>query len=250
MKKKTKRILLATGILVVLGTVITVTLIVADMAFGLFGRIDRKIDSNPEDKMMGKVITAFYKEIYSDKWTKRGVKIYDKEYDAWLNAEDDEKIVKIKFELKNGLLDDSVLENISEIYKTVTPLIKEYMDSRYDSFSIEFYFVGLEICSGYHDGCIQIVCMNNCETIKLSIFDGNRMSLKAVAGMFPELNQIEFRAYGSLQYDSIEDIAGFDDLQMLDFGILLPEEDKEYILSLYPDCEIVEESYYKYKTEE
>jgi len=242
MKKKTKRILLATGILVVLGAVITVTLIVADTVFRVFGIRDREIDSNPETEMMGKVITAFYKE-NSDKFWFSYIDMENKR----LDVESYEKIVEINFDLKKGEFDDSVLENISEIYQKVMPSVKKYMADKYDFFSIEFYFIGRELYSGYYDGCIQIICMNNGETIKLSVLDGQEITLKAVADIFPELNQIEFSRQDFLQYDSIEDIAGFDDLQVVDFGVLLPEEEKEYILSIYPDCEIVEESYYKMK---
>ncbi len=248
MKKKTKRILLATGILVVLGAVITVTLIVADLVFGIFHKRDRRFDSNHDTEMISNIITKFYKETYSDNWSKRGIKIYDKKYDTSLNKENDEKIVEIDFESKKWMFDDSVLESISEIYQSIMPLIKEYMAGIYDSFTIEFHFIGREQRSGDIDGDIRIVCMDNCKTIKLLVFDGQEMTLKAVADIFPELNQIEFYSRRHfLQYDSIEDIAGFDDLQVVDFGFLLPEEDKEYILSIYPDCEIVEESYYKYK---
>lgn len=251
MKKKTKRILLATGILVVLGTVITVTLIVADTVFGIFGKIERIYDSNHDTEMIINQITNFYKETYSDNWAKRGIEIYDKKYDSSLNKENDEKILEIDFESKKWVFDDSVLESISEIYQSLLPLIKEYMAGIYDSFTIEFHFMGREQQSGDIDGDIRIVCMDNCETIKLLVLDGQEITLKAVANIFPELNQIEFYSRrGSLQYDNIEDIAGFDDLQVVDFGVLLPEEEKEYILSIYPDCEIVEESYYKMKEPE
>jgi len=248
MKKKTKRILLATGILVILGAVITVTLIVADTVFGVFDRRDREIDFHHDAEMMSNIITNFYREIYSDKWWRSSaITIYDKEHYTWIDVENDEKIVEINFDLKKGTFDDGVLESISEIYQTVMPLIKEYIAGIYDSFTIEFHFIGCEKPSGDIDGSIRIVCMDHCEIIKLMVIDGQEITLKAVAEVFPELNQIEFPAYGFLQYDSIEDIAGFDDLQVVDFGVLLPEEEKECILSIYPDCEIVEESYYKYK---
>ncbi len=244
MKKKTKRILLATGILVVLGTVITVTLIVADTVFGVFDRGDIEFYSDPECEELDNMICTSYKELYSDKWGFGLIDMREKR----LDVESYEKIVEICFRLKTGRLDDnSVLENISEIYKAVMPSVKQYMADRYDSFTIEFYFIGPEKPSGKCDGSIRIDCMDNCKTIKLAVIDGHSISLKAVAEVFPELNQIEFPAYGSLQYDSIEDIAGFDDLQLVNFGVLLPEDEKEYILSIYPDCEIVEESYYKYK---
>ncbi len=244
MKKKTKRILMATGILVVLGTVITVTLIVADMVFGIFGNKDIEFYSDPECEELDNMIRTSYKELYSDKWGFGLVDMREKR----LDVESYEKIVEIRFRLKTGRLDDnSVLENISEIYKTIMPSVKQYMADRYDFFTVEFHFIGREKISGDIDGSIRIVCMDHCETIKLMVIDGQEITLKAVADIFPELNQIEFSSRDYLKYDNIEDIAGFEDLQIVDFGVLLPEKDKEYILSIYPDCEIVEESYYKYK---
>ena len=243
MKKKTKRILLATGILVVLGAVITVTLIVADTVFGVFDRGDIEFYSDPECEELDNMICTSYKELYIDKWGFGLIDMREKRIDV----ESYEKIVEIRFRLKTGRLDDNMLENISKIYQTVMPSVKQYMADRYDSFTVEFHFIGREKPSGDIDGSIRIVCMDHCEIIKLMVIDGQEISLKAVADIFPELNQIEFSRQDFLQYDDIEDIAGFDDLQVVDFGVLLPEEEKEYILSIYPDCEIVEESYYKYK---
>lgn len=63
-----------------------------------------------------------------------------------------------------------------------------------------------------------------------------RVSLKEIAEQIPEAKILSF--YDSVYYVSMEEIKGFSDLKEIDFGYELSEEEKEYILSLYPECVI------------
>lgn len=236
MNKRTKKILAVSGIIAVILAVIMLALIIIDENYGLFA----DIETYPEEVEMNKAIQTSYEEIDSEKWTLNGAYIYDEEHSPMFDAGYNSKEIKIPFEIKEGSMDESVLESISEIYKSLAPTIRECLGNEYASYPLVFIFR-----KSYRGELIRVTCTNNCNTIQIE-FDGEKISIKDIVRVFPELNEL-VGDRDSIKYDSIEEIAGFKDLQMLDLHIKLPEEEKEYILSLYPDCEIVEESSYKMK---
>ncbi len=236
MKKRTKKILAVSGIIAAILAVLMLVLVIIDENYGLFTHVE----TYPEEVEMNKVIQTSYEEINSEKWMFDGAGIYDEEHSPMFDASYNLKEISIHFEIKEGPIDASVLESISEIYKALAPIIRECLGNKYDSYPLKFIFLKSNLGRG-----IFVTCTNNCDVIKLEL-DGNEIPLKDVVRVFPELNELE-GDMKSIKYDSIEEIAGFENLQTLDLHIKLTEEEKAYILSLYPDCEIVEESSYKMK---
>lgn len=236
MKKRTKKILTVSGIIAVILAVLMLVLVIINENYGLFTHVE----TYPEVVEMNKVIRTSYEEIYSEKWTFNGAGIYDEEHSPMFDASYNSKEIMIHFEIKEGSMDESVLENIAEIYKALAPTIRECLGNEYASYPLVFFFQ-----KSYRGEMIRVTCTNNCNTIQIK-FDGEKISLKDIVRVFPELNELE-GDMKSIKYDSIEELAGFENLQTLDLHIRLTEEEKEYILSLYPDCEIVEESSYKMK---
>ncbi len=260
MKKRTKIILFVTGIIVAVIVLIVIVLVTVHLK-----KIHRHvhIERDPDIVKTSDTIEASFEEIYSDRWIFNGVGIEDEDHSSRFDVEDDEPEIYTSFECKYEYLyenvpksnetnehcfDENMLQNISEIYKTIAPVIRECLGSRYASYPLRITF-RYPIDGGY----ISIICMNDCDKIKMEC-DIAEILLKDLPRIFPEIRELEnvtgIAGYTCLKYNSIEDVAGFDDLQLVDFGVLLPEEDKEYILSIYPDCEIVEESYYKMKEPE
>jgi len=64
---------------------------------------------------------------------------------------------------------------------------------------------------------------------------GIKIDLKMLAEYLPDAKELKL---DSVRYDSIEEIQGFRDLKSICFGQGTTEEEREYILSLFPDCVI------------
>lgn len=64
---------------------------------------------------------------------------------------------------------------------------------------------------------------------------GLGIDLKTIAESFPDAKELSLF---SALYDSIEEIQGFTDLRRVYFSQGTTDEEKEYILSLFPDCVI------------
>lgn len=118
-----------------------------------------------------------------------------------------------------------------EIYDILTEYMYDKKADKYGGYALEILFYD-------HTSGRSFWVKKDINPQNLIIhLDDAPIQLSEIARLFPEAKRLEMsRAY----FDSIEEIQGFENLEYVDFGrTALSEEEKDYILSLYPDCEIV-----------
>lgn len=222
MRKRTKKILIIIGIVLFFALI---ALKIIDEIYGLFVHIE----SNPDRWKITEAVEPAYKELYADKWTFGGGAISDEEHTPMFDSRYWQNEINMGFELKENydFDDKNLIKNISEICKTLVPVVRECVGDKYSSYPIRFDFVRPNL--GEY---IIVICTGNYDMIEIRI-NASGIQLKDIAKWFPEVNNLDAQP---VSYDSIEEIQGIKDLQSLDLGRDISLEEKKYILSLYPDC--------------
>lgn len=140
---------------------------------------------------------------------------------------------------------DEAFPAIDSLYEKLVDVFLYDPSSPYQQCDLIIYFEG----NTYK--YFKIYVSDEGKSVHLSM-TVSKISLAEIVERFPETT--ELYSDGSLQYENIEDLQGFDNLKVLGLGIKMPKEDKEYIHSIYPDCYIdpryVQDGTMYYDTEE
>lgn len=127
------------------------------------------------------------------------------------------------------------MEDILKICSTRVPDIRAYWGPAYDTRPIVLHFKG---CNG------SLFCVtygeNNTIAIKVSSMGHNDIGLQDIAAAFPDVSVLE--TDGSVRWDSIDELMGIRKLEYLDLNCTFTEEEKEFITSHYPQCEMKEKN--------
>lgn len=181
-----------------------------------------------------------YKEAYDDVWDLGYLSIDDEKHDYNFNIDYQKREIEAIFMLKDedamlsdSVLDDNAMKSMSEACNAVKAVINEYLGDEYSFYPVKILFREADLDT-HSFSTIIIEYTSRAQTMKIYLEDSD-VTLSKIAETFPEINEIETT---KLYYDSIEEIKGFNDLRKIDVLNNFTEDEMEYILSIFPDCEI------------
>lgn len=145
------------------------------------------------------------------------------------SIDNERREINITFDLTAGGRIEEKLDNIEDTYRSVLKCLKEkYID--YSSYSCRIFFT--------EGGGGKIISFSGTdfESENFGIFTrGTYVKVKDLAEFFPDAAKLTFN-YGKKQYDSIDELGGFDNLEYICSGDKFTEEEKEKIYEMFPDC--------------
>lgn len=144
----------------------------------------------------------------------------------YVEVDKESKEIKIKFEHLYG----SMEEKYETIEKTYEAIKQEFLDedSVYQDYSISMTFTsgggGQYFSIQGIDGTLDDL------RVKGNFFESK---IEFYIETFPE---VDYLYLSFIEYDNIEQLNSFEDLKYLYFGCGITEAEKEYILSVFPEC--------------
>lgn len=145
----------------------------------------------------------------------------------------DKKYIKVMFELKHGFIEKTLCD-ISTSYETITNVLLRDNQSKYKDFSINISYV-------YIGDILGINNINN-SFDTTALYTNVSIYLKDIVKLFPDIRKLDL---DSPMYDNISEIGGFSNLDYVHFAGGITAEEKKYILSIYPECEVDEQANYR-----
>ena len=176
------------------------------------------------------VFVRQYSEVYEPDWELDNVGITpetDIEYAR----------VEVRFWGEEGVWNLTDMANICYI---LAPKIRSYMGEEYQSYVLSFVFegyAGRSFAFRYYDGDKKM--------ISLESMGGYGITLPKIIEAFPDMTSISTDGDVAISFDALKAIEQLESLQdWWCFRETMPENWKEYIWSIFPDCEIRDLSNY------
>ena len=145
--------------------------------------------------------------------------------------------VKVHFQ---NITDSWNLDNMAKISYILAPKIRSYMGEEYQSYVLSFVFegyAGRSFAFRYYDGDKKM--------ISLESMGGYGITLPKIIEAFPDMTSISTDGSIAISFDDLKAIEQLESLQdWWCFSEIMPEKWKEYIWSIFPDCEIRDLSNY------
>ena len=177
------------------------------------------------------VFVKQYSEVYEPDWELDNVSIApetDIEYAG----------VEVRFWGEEGVWN---LTDMAHICYILAPKIRSYMGEEYQSYALAFKFrsyAGRSFSFIYYDGDKRMISLTNMGRCGIT--------LPKIIEAFPDMTAIHTDGSVAINFEDLKAISQLEDLQewWLQGGTTVPENWKEYIWSIFPDCEIRDLSNY------
>ncbi len=147
----------------------------------------------------------------------------------YVKEDKEQKQIFIRFEYRSHYQERSL--QLLNTQKILTERLVQDENSQWKDYTVEIAF---------HDIADWFVISNistNQENLIISsssgFGSGIKIDLKMIAEYLPDAKELDLHG---AHYNSIEEIQSFRDLKRICFGQGTTEEEREYILSLFPDC--------------
>jgi len=144
---------------------------------------------------------------------------------AYVKEDKEQKQIRIYFKYRSNYQERG--SNLLETQKVLTERLFQEEGSQWKDYTIAIMFK--HIGDQFEISNISF----NRGNLAIRGSSGFGIDLKTIAKYFPDAKDLTLN---SALYDSIEEIQGFKDLKQVYFTQGTTEEEKEYILSLFPDC--------------
>ena len=176
------------------------------------------------------VFVRQYSEVYEPDW--------ELEYVGIL-SETDIQYAGVKVHFQN-ITDSWNLDNMAKISYILAPKIRSYMGEEYQLYSLSFMF------KGYAGRAFLVTNYDsNKKMISFTQLDGRGITLPRIIEAFPYMTSINTDGSIVISFDDLKAIEQLESLQeWWCFSEIMPENWKEYIWSIFPDCEIRDLSNY------
>ncbi len=149
---------------------------------------------------------------------------------AYVKEDNEQKRIEIHFNKYRSNNPEERYSSLLNTQKILTERLIRDENSQWKDYTVDIHF--RYIAEGFTIGNIS-ANQENMEFYSCNSY----IPLKVIAEYLPDTKELKlYSAY----YNSIEEIQGFRDLKRICFGQGTTEEEKEYILSLFPDCVIEE----------
>ena len=176
------------------------------------------------------VFVRQYSEVYEPDW--------ELEYVGIL-SETDIQYAGVKVHFQN-ITDSWNLDNMAKISYILAPKIRSYMGEEYQSYALAFKFrsyAGRSFSFIYYDGDKRMISLTNMGRCGIT--------LPKIIEAFPDMTSISTDGSIAISFDDLKAIEQLESLQdWWCFSEIMPEKWKEYIWSIFPDCEIRDLSNY------
>ena len=176
------------------------------------------------------VFVKQYSEVYEPDW--------ELEYVGIL-PETDIQYAGVKVHFQN-ITDSWNLDNMAKISYILAPKIRSYMGEEYQSYALAFKFqsyAGRSFSFIYYDGDKRMISLTNMGWCGIT--------LPKIIEAFPDMTSISTDGSIVISFDDLKAIEQLESLQdWWCFSEIMPENWKEYIWSIFPDCEIRDLSNY------
>lgn len=176
------------------------------------------------------VFVRQYSEVYEPDW--------ELEYVGIL-SETDIQYAGVKVHFQN-ITDSWNLDNMAKISYILAPKIRSYMGEEYQSYALAFKFqsyAGRSFSFIYYDGDKRMISLTNMGWCGIT--------LPKIIEAFPDMTSISTDGDVAISFDDLKSIEQLESLQdWWCFRETMPENWKEYIWSIFPDCEIRDLSNY------
>ena len=176
------------------------------------------------------VFVRQYSEVYEPDW--------ELEYVGIL-PETDIQYAGVKVHFQN-ITDSWNLDNMAKISYILAPKIRSYMGEEYQSYALAFKFqsyAGRSFSFIYYDGDKRMISLTNMGWCGIT--------LPKIIEAFPDMTSISTDGSIVISFDDLKAIEQLESLQdWWCFSEIMPENWKEYIWSIFPDCEIRDLSNY------
>ena len=176
------------------------------------------------------VFVRQYSEVYEPNWELDNVEIRsetDKQYAG----------IIVRFQDKT---DTWNLDNMAKISYILAPKIRSYMGEEYQSYALAFKFqsyAGRSFSFIYYDGDKRMISLTNMGWCGIT--------LPKIIEAFPDMTSISTDGDVAISFDALKAIEQLESLKdWWCFSEIMPENWKEYIWSIFPDCEIRDLSNY------
>ena len=176
------------------------------------------------------VFVRQYSEVYEPDW--------ELEYVGILSETDIQYAgIIVRFQDKT---DTWNLDNMAKISYILAPKIRSYMGEEYQLYSLSFMF------KGYAGRAFLVTNYDsNKKMISFTQLDGRGITLPRIIEAFPDMTSINTDGSVVMSFDDLKSIEQLESLQdWWCFRETMPENWKEYIWSIFPDCEIRDLSNY------
>ena len=176
------------------------------------------------------VFVRQYSEVYEPDW--------ELEYVGIL-SETDIQYAGVKVHFQN-ITDSWNLDNMAKISYILAPKIRSYMGEEYQSYALAFKFrsyAGRSFSFIYYDGDKRMISLTNMGRCGIT--------LPKIIEAFPDMTSISTDGSIAISFDDLKAIEQLESLQdWWCYRETMPENWKEYIWSIFPDCEIRDLSNY------
>ena len=183
-----------------------------------------------EEKNPYNIYVRQYSDIYEPDWELDNVGI---------SSETDYEYARIKVRFW-GENDVWNLTDMAHICYTLAPKIRSYMGEEYQSYALVISF------EGYAGAIFQFIYYDTNK--RMIAFDHQRshyITLAEIIEAFPDMTSINTDGSVVMSFDDLKSIEQLESLQdWWCFRETMPENWKEYIWSIFPDCEIRDLSNY------
>lgn len=183
-----------------------------------------------EEKNPYNIYVRQYSDIYEPDWELDNVGI---------SSETDYEYARIKVRFW-GENDVWNLTDMAHICYTLAPKIRSYMGEEYQSYALAFKFqsyAGRSFSFIYYDGDKRMISLTNMGWCGIT--------LPKIIEAFPDMTSISTDGDVAISFDALKAIEQLESLKdWWCFSEIMPENWKEYIWSIFPDCEIRDLSNY------
>lgn len=149
----------------------------------------------------------------------------------YVKEDKEQKQIFIRFEYRSHYQERSL--QLLNTQKILTECLVKDENSQWKDYTVKIAFHHIA------DWFVISNISTNQENLTISSSSGFGsgiiIDLKMLAEYLPDAKELKL---DSVRYDSIKEIRGFKNLKRVDFDWGTTEEEKEYILSLFPDCVI------------
>ena len=176
------------------------------------------------------VFVRQYSEVYEPDWELDNVSIAPETDIEYARAE-------VRFWGEEGVWN---LTDMAHICYILAPKIRSYMGEEYQSYALAFKFqsyAGRSFSFIYYDGDKRMISLTNMGWCGIT--------LPKIIEAFPDMTSISTDGDVAISFDALKAIEQLESLQdWWCFSEIMPENWKEYIWSIFPDCEIRDLSNY------
>lgn len=153
--------------------------------------------------------------------------------DMYYEEEDENGVKCLHIQWRDEPEDNLYVEDMYKIYSSLTQYLLEGEEAPYQGWNLRLGFLSTNRA---RDLVIRGI---NEKKDNIDLYSNTGIPVKDLAQYFPEVSSLYLEPdFCNKLYESIDEIAGFHNLKYFHIEPGITEEEKETILSIFPDCQV------------